>query len=87
MALTLTVTVTLSLSLSLTHRRLVQHALRAPGVLEHYLPCPPRGAGGGGSGTAAAVASDAERLRAVMPEQWYLGDRRELEEVIRWGEE
>ena len=63
----------------------MQHALRAPGVLERYLPCPPRHAGEGGSGTAAGVASDAERLRAVMPEQWYLGDWRELEEVSRWG--
>lgn len=25
--------------------------------------------------------SDAERLRSVIPEQWYLGDRRELEEA------
>ena len=63
----------------------MQHALRAPGVLERYLPCPPRDAGGGGSGTAGSVASDAEQLRAVMPEQWYLGDRRELEEVSRLG--
>ena len=70
-----------SLSSRLAHRRLVQHALRAPGALESFLPCPPRDAGEVSSGTAAAVTSDAERLRAVIPEQWHLGDRMELKEV------
>ena len=58
----------------------MQHALRAPGALERFLP-PLRDAGEVRSGTGRGVTSDAERLRAVIPEQWYLGDRRELEEV------
>ena len=108
--------ITSSLGSRLAHRRLVQHALRAPGVLERFLQPPPDGrAGGVGSGTGHGPAggdtdcsaaspgrsgaallgpdscvpsmsgvpsmSDAERLRSVIPEQWYLGDRRELEEA------
>ena len=69
-----------SLSSRLAHRRLVQHALRAPGALERFLP-PPSDAGRVRNGTGRATTSDAERLRAVIPEQWYLGHRRELEEV------
>ena len=71
--------------------RLVQHALLAPGALEHFLAPPLLDAGGvnGGAGSwhavgasgAGGVASDAALLRSVIPEQWYLGDRRELEEV------
>ena len=58
----------------------MQHALRAPGALERFLP-PPHDAEEVRSGTGRGVMSDAERLRAVIPEQWYLGDRREIEEV------
>ena len=54
--------------------------MRAPGALERFLP-PPYDAGEVRSGMGRGVMSDAERLRAVIPEQWYLGDRREIEEV------